>query len=93
LTANAGGDTIALSKLFKRVVSIELDPVSFLCLVYNIRVALQIRNVLMLNKNSVKVCRKLVKTHGIKYAFIDPVWGLDYKEREQVTLSLDTQSD
>jgi 16S rRNA G966 N2-methylase RsmD len=88
LTANAGGDLIGLSHVFGKVVGVEIDPINFTCLVYNVSQILKLSNVTLYNEDSSVSYKKICNSHKANYVFLDPLWGPDYKSKEVVNLEL-----
>jgi hypothetical protein len=81
-TANAGGNTIAFSKIFKNVISVELDYETYLMLKNNIDVY-GITNVKIVNGDITKV------NETADLLFVDPPWGgISYKYYDKVNLYL-----
>lgn len=69
--AGVGGDTIALSRMFNRVLAVEIDVFRYNCLNNNINVY-KIENVNTINCNSINLPH--IK-EDINVYYVDPPWG------------------
>jgi hypothetical protein len=84
-TACIGGDTIAFSKCFHNVISIEMDKQRYEYLKNNINVY-KLQNVQHIHGNCIDVINKLPYFDII---YFDPPWGgKDYKEHINLRLSI-----
>lgn len=84
-TANVGGNTISFAKKFKKVNSIEINPLTFRALKNNIKVY-GLDNVSLYNDSYVKISNEIKQD----VLFMDPPWGgLDYKSQATMMLFLD----
>ena len=84
-TACIGGDTIAFSKCFHNVISIEIDKQRYEYLKNNINV-FKLQNVQYINGNCIDIINKLPYYDII---YVDPPWGgKDYKQHKNLKLSI-----
>jgi 16S rRNA G966 N2-methylase RsmD len=84
-TAGVGGDTIAFSKKFGKVISIEIDNIRYEHLNNNIEVY-GFKNVSTINANSNDIIPKL---SNIDIIYIDPPWGgSNYKNNTNLKLKM-----
>lgn len=84
-TAGVGGDSINFSKVFKQVISIELEYNRYTQLKNNIKVY-DIDNVICINGDSTKLINKITN-YDILY--IDPPWGgRNYKKYDKLRLKI-----
>ena len=84
-TANVGGNTISFAKKFKKVNSIEINPLTFRALKNNIKVY-GLGNVSLYNDSYVKISNDIKQD----VLFMDPPWGgLYYKSQATMMLFLD----
>lgn len=82
-TAGVGGDTISFAKLFKEVISIELDKERYNYLSNNVSVY-KFDNVILFNDDALKIIPHIENQDII---FIDPPWGgKDYKKINNLRL-------
>jgi len=82
-TAGVGGDTISFAKIFKEVISIELDKERYNYLSNNVS-AYKFDNVILFNDDALKIIQHIEKQDII---FIDPPWGgKDYKKNNNLRL-------
>lgn len=84
-TAGVGGDTISFAKIFKEVISIEIDKERYNYLSNNVS-AYKFDNVILFNDDALKIIPQIEK-HDI--VFIDPPWGgKDYKKNNNLRLHI-----
>jgi predicted RNA methylase len=84
-TAGVGGNTLSFSKVFKRVIAIELHPGRFRNLLENTH-QLKHNNVVAFHSNMLRIIT-LAQFKKIRILFIDPPWGgTRYKYRKGVRL-------
>jgi 16S rRNA G966 N2-methylase RsmD/DNA-directed RNA polymerase subunit L len=87
-----GSDTSLLSKLFKNVISVELDNINYQVLMHNISV-MKLQNVELIKGDTTKIIKeKLMETVDLVY--YDPPWLnsdldiKDYKKEENLRIKL-----
>lgn len=87
-TANVGGNTLSFSRVFKKVNSIEIDPVNFQALIHNIQ-SYKRENVECIFGN----CLDLLCRTQQHVVFIDPPWGgMGYRMHRHIQLTLSGRS-
>lgn len=83
-TGNIGSDTIALGLKFKKINSIELDPINFKALSNNVKVY-KLKNVKLFNGDTNEILSNLEQD----VIYIDAPWtGPNYKEHKTLKLFL-----
>lgn len=88
-TGGIGGDTIAFSKRFMNVISIEKDDTRYDFLKNNIS-AFELKNVVDIHGNSLDIIPKI---GNIDIIYIDPPWGgKNYKDKETLRLNFGDKS-
>lgn len=88
-TGNNGSDTIALGLKFKKINSIELDPVNFEALTNNVKNVYKLDNVNLFHGNSLDFIDKLKQD----IVYIDAPWGgVDYKKNDRMELFLNNKN-
>ena len=88
-TGNVGGDSITfgLSNKVKKVITTELNPENFKCLMNNIKVYKLEKKIEIYNVDFIKFYKILKKKVDVIY--IDPPWGgPDYKKKSKINLFL-----
>ena len=84
-TAGVGGDTIALAKVFKTVLSCEINQDRFMMLKNNVSIY-NLYNVIPLNRDSLDIMHNI---NFVDVVYFDPPWGgSDYKSQSRLKLSL-----
>lgn len=84
-TAGVGGDSIMLSTMFEKVISIEIDQQRFEYLKHNIK-EYGIKNIFVLNGNSTDIIPKL---SNVDVIYVDPPWGgKNYKLKKYLRLNI-----
>ena len=84
-TGGAGCDTLAFSKCFSSVVSIEIDPTKYEYIKNNVDIY-NCKNVHVINGNSIDIIPKI---QHVDIIYVDPPWGGKvYKEYDLIRLSL-----
>lgn len=82
-TACVGGDTITFSKLFNKVISVEIDKDRFNMLENNINIY-KLDNIISHNDDCLSVLKKY---ENIQAVYFDPPWGgSDYKIHKKLKL-------
>jgi 16S rRNA G966 N2-methylase RsmD len=83
-TAGIGGNTLSFSNVFKRVNSIEMDPIQFEALKHNVNVYRK-NNIPLYNAD----CLNLIPKLDQNAIFVDPPWGgKSYKNEVDIDLTI-----